>query len=115
MPVGALALQGKGGDRHSPQDRSLVYNAVRYGTDYVDPGARSTRRVPFASGSNLQRRAKAFGFVLQPLEPKAGAAVSIGVVDVRSCWRIPQHVAEVGRRSWRRRKSFSSAISPSFA
>jgi hypothetical protein len=26
--------------------------------------------------NNLHRRAKTFGFVLQPLEPKAGAAVS---------------------------------------
>jgi len=26
--------------------------------------------------NNLHRRAKIFGFVLQPLEPKAGAAVS---------------------------------------
>src|SRR5436190_14563435 len=26
--------------------------------------------------NNLHRRAKAFGFLLQPLEPKAGAAVS---------------------------------------
>jgi transposase len=26
--------------------------------------------------NNLHRRAKAFGFVLQPLEPKAGVAVS---------------------------------------
>ena len=55
----------------------LFYNAVRYGMDYVDPGAASyetrywTRVV-----NNLHRRAKAFGFVLQPLEAKVGAAVS---------------------------------------
>jgi transposase len=55
----------------------LFYNAVRHGMEYVDPGAsyyetRYRARVI----DNLHRRAKAFGFVLQPVEPKAGAAVS---------------------------------------
>ena len=55
----------------------LFYNAVRYGMDYVDPGASSYEtRYRARVVSNLQRRAKVFGFVLQPLEPKAGAAVS---------------------------------------
>jgi transposase len=45
----------------------LVYNALRHGMDYVDPGAsyyenRYRERVV----GNLQRRAKAFGYVLQP-------------------------------------------------
>jgi transposase len=55
----------------------LFYNAVRHGMEYVDPGAsfyetRYRTRVV----NNLHRRAKAFGFVLQPLEPKVGAVVS---------------------------------------
>jgi hypothetical protein len=55
----------------------LFYNAVCHGMEYVDPGAafyetHYRRRVV----ANLHRRAKAFGFVLQPLEPKAGVAVS---------------------------------------
>src|SRR5229473_1995038 len=55
----------------------LFYNAVRHGMEYVDPGAsyyetRYRARVV----DNLHRRAKAFGFVLRPVEPKAGAAVS---------------------------------------
>lgn len=45
----------------------LFYNTLRHGMDYVDPGAsyyeeRYRQRVL----SNLQRRAKALGFVLQP-------------------------------------------------
>jgi transposase len=50
----------------------LFYNAVRHGMEYVDPGAsyyetRYRTRVI----DNLHRRAKAFGFVLQPVEPSA--------------------------------------------
>ena len=55
----------------------LFYNAVRHGMEYVDPGASSYEtRYRTRVVNNLHRRAKAFGFVLQPLEPKAGAAVS---------------------------------------
>ena len=48
----------------------LFYNAVRHGMDYIDPGAsfyetRYRKRVI----DNLHRRAKAFGFVLQPVRP----------------------------------------------
>jgi len=55
----------------------LFYNAVRHGMEYVDPGAsfyetRYRARVL----NNLHRRAKAFGFVLQPMEPTPGVAVS---------------------------------------
>jgi transposase len=55
----------------------LFYNAVRHGMEYVDPGAsfyetRYRARVI----DNLHRRAKVFGFVLQPMEPTPGAAVS---------------------------------------
>src|SRR5258708_4083046 len=50
----------------------LFYNAVRHAMDYTDPGApyyqdRYRHRVL----TNLQRRAKAFGYVLQPTEIKA--------------------------------------------
>nr|WP_249815081.1 transposase [Bradyrhizobium sp. 142] len=55
----------------------LFYNAVRYGMDYVDPGASSYEtRYRTRVVNNLHRRAKAFGFVLQPLEPNVDAAVS---------------------------------------
>jgi transposase len=55
----------------------LFYNAVRHGMEYVDPGesfydTRYRARVI----DNLHRRAKAFGFVLQPIEPAPGIAVS---------------------------------------
>jgi transposase len=55
----------------------LFYNAVRHGMQYVDPGASfyETRYRTRVIG-NLQRRAKAFGFVLQPMEPTPSAAVS---------------------------------------
>src|SRR3979411_64491 len=55
----------------------LFYNAVRHGMEYVDPGASSYEtRYRTRVVNNLHRRAKAFGFVLQSLEPKAGVAVS---------------------------------------
>jgi transposase len=55
----------------------LFYNAVRHGMEYVDPGASSYEtRYRTRVVNNLHRRAKAFGFVLQPLEPKPGAVVS---------------------------------------
>jgi len=55
----------------------LFYNAVRYGMEYVDPGAsfyetRYRKRVV----DNLRRRAKSFGFVLQPFEPTPSVPVS---------------------------------------
>jgi hypothetical protein len=55
----------------------LFYNAVRHGMEYVDAGASSYEtRYRTRVVNNLHRRAKAFGLVLQPLEPKAGAVVS---------------------------------------
>ncbi len=55
----------------------LFYNAVRHGMEYVDPGA-SFYEIRYRTRvvNNLHRRAKAFGFVLQPLEPKVRAVVS---------------------------------------
>jgi transposase len=55
----------------------LFYNAVRHGMQYVDPGAsyyetRYRARVI----DNLNRRAKAFGFVLQPKEATPSISVS---------------------------------------
>jgi transposase len=50
----------------------LFYNAQRYGMDYVDPGASSYEiRYRARVIDNLHRRAKAFGFVLQPTAPVA--------------------------------------------
>jgi hypothetical protein len=48
----------------------LFYNAMQHGMDYADPGAayyetRYRDRVL----NNLQRRAKAFGFALNQIEP----------------------------------------------
>jgi transposase len=55
----------------------LFYNAVRYGIEYVDPGASAYEtRYRERVIDNLHRRAKAFGFVLQPLEPTPDNAVS---------------------------------------
>jgi transposase len=55
----------------------LFYNALRHGMEYVDPGAsfyetRYRKRVV----DNLRRRAKSFGFVLQPVEPTPSVPVS---------------------------------------
>jgi len=55
----------------------LFYNAVRHGMDYADPGAayyeeRYRQRVLL----NLQRRAKALGYVLQQVEASPPASVS---------------------------------------
>lgn len=55
----------------------LFYNAVRHGMDYVDPGASSYEtRYRTRLVENLHRRAKTFGFVLQPNPPATGGAVS---------------------------------------
>jgi transposase len=52
----------------------LFYNAVRHGMDYVDPGASSYEaRYRARVIDNLQRRAKTFGFVLQPTGPAVDA------------------------------------------
>ena len=55
----------------------LFYNAVRHGMDYVDPGASSYEaRYRARVIDNLQRRAKTFGFILQPAGPPSAGAVS---------------------------------------
>ena len=55
----------------------LFYNAVQHGMNYVDPGASSYEtRYRARVIANLHRRAKAFGFVLQPVDPPPGVAVS---------------------------------------
>jgi len=56
----------------------LFYNTLRHGMSYADPGAsyyedRYRQRVL----SNLQRRAKSMGFVLQQAEPAAGAQAGV--------------------------------------
>ena len=55
----------------------LFYNAVRYGMEYVDPGASFCEtRYRTRVVDNLHRRAKAFGFVLMPLEAPPSVVVS---------------------------------------
>ena len=79
----------------------LFYNAVRYGMDYVDPGASSYEtRYRTRVVNNLHRRAKAFGFVLQPLEPKVGAVVSSGIIFQRQLADLGVQRLHVDRR-WR--------------
>jgi transposase len=47
----------------------LFYNAMHHGMDYIDPGASSYEaRYRARVIGNLRRRAKAFGFALQPME-----------------------------------------------
>lgn len=59
----------------------LFYNAVRYGMDYVDPKASSYEtRYRTRVVNNLHRRAKPFGFVLHPLEPKSRCCRFLGIV-----------------------------------
>jgi transposase len=55
----------------------LFYNAVCHGMEYVDPGASfyETRYRARVLG-NLHRRAKAFGFILQPMGSTSGGVVS---------------------------------------
>ena len=50
----------------------LFYNALRHGMDYTDPGA-SAYEIRYRTRviENLRRRAKAFGFILQPTAPAA--------------------------------------------
>lgn len=55
----------------------LFYNAVRYGTEYVDPGASAyEERYKARVINGLQRRAKIFGFTLQPVPKVPNIAVS---------------------------------------
>jgi transposase len=55
----------------------LFYNAVQHGMNYVDPGASAYEtRYRARIIANLRRRAKAFGFVLQPVDPTPSVAVS---------------------------------------
>ena len=63
----------------------LFYNALRHGMDYVDPGASSYEtRYRARVIDNLHRRAKAFGFVLQPMTPIA-VSRRARATSARSC------------------------------
>ena len=54
----------------------LFYNTVSYGMEYVDPGASAYEtRYRTRIVNSLHRRAKAFGFVLQPMEPTPAVVV----------------------------------------
>lgn len=49
---------------------TLFYNTLRHGLTYIDPGARYyEERYKKRVLSNLQRRAKSLGFMLEPMEP----------------------------------------------
>ena len=63
----------------------LFYNAVRHGMEYVDPGSLVLRDTATAHAvvNNLHRRAKAFGFVLQPLEGKSSCRRFLGIIFQR--------------------------------
>jgi transposase len=68
----------------------LSYNAVRHGMEYVDPGAsfyetRYRARVI----DNLNRRAKAFGFVLQPKGADTGHPRFLGIGQSQALERRP--------------------------
>ena len=55
----------------------LFYNAVQHGMEDVDPGASAYEtRYRARVIDNLHRRAKAFGFVLQPIDQTPSIAVS---------------------------------------
>ena len=55
----------------------LFYNALRHGMDYADPGASYyEERYRHRVLANLQRRAKAFGYVLQEAGPAPVTGVS---------------------------------------
>ena len=69
----AAALKGVAFRGSTERMMTLGELAVRHGMEYVDPGAsfyetRYRKRLVH----NLHRRAKAFGFVLQPMEPISG-------------------------------------------
>jgi transposase len=54
----------------------LIYNTLRHGMDYADPGvAHSEERYRQRVLSNLRRRAKVFGYVLQQATELEAAAV----------------------------------------
>jgi Transposase IS116/IS110/IS902 family len=90
----------------------LLYNAVRHGMEYVDPGAsfyetRYRARVI----DNLHRRARAFGFVLQPIEPAPGIAAA---ARAHRRWRREQFMfdpssAGVHRRNGRQHQHGEAA------
>ena len=55
----------------------LFYNALRHGMDYVDPGASYyEERYRHRVLTNLQRRAKAFGYALHEINGEPDSAVS---------------------------------------
>ena len=70
--------KAKAADRHGAQDRRTC-STTSYVTEWSTsiPARRTTRRaIARAVIDNLHRRAKVFGFVLQPMEPIPGGTVS---------------------------------------
>jgi hypothetical protein len=85
----------------------LFYNAVRHGMEYVDPGGsfygtRYRTRVI----NNLHRRAKAFGFVLQPMEVIPGPPflrkrnISGARSQIKSFFKPPSCSIQAPRSAW---------------
>ena len=69
-PVGARAARPRRSPPRPARSRVLFYNTLRHGMDYADPGAsyyeeRYRQRVL----TNLRRRAKSLGYVLQVADP----------------------------------------------
>ena len=69
--------QVEGCDRDRPQDCGSILQPLRHGMSYRDPGADHYEQQYRARVlTNLQRRAKSLGFVLQALPGDANPAVS---------------------------------------
>jgi hypothetical protein len=74
----------------------LFYNAVQHGMEYVDPGASSYEtRYRARVIDNLHRRAKVFGFVLQPIDPTPQQRAD--VAQARRRWMREQGVFDPAR------------------
>jgi len=98
------ASAGQGGNRHGPQGRSAFYNAcvMEWNTSIRSLVVRDALRTRVVN--NLHRRAKAFGFVLQPLEPKSWCRRFLGIVlqrqlsDLGSAERLQRRWPAARRR-----------------
>jgi Transposase IS116/IS110/IS902 family len=70
----------------------LFYNAVQHGMEYVDPGASSYEtRYRARVIDNLHRRAKAFGFVLEPIDQRPASTFLRKNCDARQNRRESSH------------------------
>jgi hypothetical protein len=93
----------------------LFYNALRHGMEYVDPGASSYEtRYRARVVNSLHRRAKAFGFVLQPIEPIPPHRCFLGIVLQRQLSDLRMQRLHIDGPRGRRRapRSENSGSSP---